>query len=97
MWKDRPAGELVELALKEANRAATIGYGRTAVSREGQSVRQLDLDQAAANLRLAILQGFKDLRILRSRPESTDLLFRQDVAPFLMDLAFPLWPFAAGR
>jgi serine/threonine-protein kinase len=89
LWKDRPPGELVELALKEAARAASIGYGKTEVSRQGQSVRQLDLDQAAANVILAVDHGFSDLPMLRSRPEAEPLLARDDVKASLAKRELP--------
>jgi serine/threonine-protein kinase len=97
LWKGRAPRELVALALKEAGRAALIGLGKTQITPQAQAVEQLDLEQASTNLRLAIFQGFNDLRMLRSQPESTDLLTRQDIAPLLMDLAFPVWPLAANR
>ena len=49
-----PPEALVDLALKETSRAVLIGYGRTDVSEQGKAVRELDLDQAAGNLQLAI-------------------------------------------
>src|SRR5262249_35022581 len=74
VWRGRPPGDLAALALKEANRAALIGYGKTPVSALGSSVAQLDLDQAAANLRLAVSLGFKDLPRLHSDPNAHLLL-----------------------
>ena len=61
LWRDRPPGELATLALKETSLAAVIGYGKTPVSPAALSVRELDLDQAATNLKLAIARGFRDL------------------------------------
>ncbi len=54
MWSPRSPDELITLALKETSRAVLIGYGRTDVSERGKAVRELDLDQAADNLQLAI-------------------------------------------
>ena len=51
--ESRSPDELITLALKETSRAVLIGYGRTDVSERGKAVRELDLDQAAANLQLA--------------------------------------------
>src|SRR5262249_39604101 len=60
LWQDRPTSEVVALALKQAGRAAMIGYGKTPVSPQAAVVRQRDLDQAASNLRLAVGRGFSD-------------------------------------
>lgn len=96
VWKVRPPGELAALALEETTRAVLIGYGKTPVSPPALSVRALDLDQAAANLQLAIARGFNDLHTLRSHPDSTFLLSRKDLELPIMDMAFPDRPFA-GR
>ena len=56
---------------------------------------RLDLDQAAANLKLAIAQGFRDLGMLESHPESRILLSRDDLKLPIMDLAFPDQPLGA--
>jgi serine/threonine-protein kinase len=79
LWRGRPPAELVELALKLTSRAATIGYGKSPKSAPVQSVRDLDLTQAAANLRQAVDQGFRDLRTIQSHPDSALLLSRDDV------------------
>jgi tetratricopeptide (TPR) repeat protein len=86
LWKGRAAGELVALADEEASRATLIGLGATPISEEGQYVRQLDLDQAAAHLRLAIGLGYSDLTILRSNPRLAPLLLRDDIKPLIMRL-----------
>jgi serine/threonine-protein kinase len=93
LWMDRPSGELVDIVLWQLDRALVIGFGRTPVSDLGRSVRQLDLDQAAANLKLAIAWGFRDLRKLRSHPDADFLLARDDLKLPIMDLALPDWPF----
>jgi serine/threonine-protein kinase len=85
LWKGRP-GELADLALKQASRAALIGYGRTPVGAAGQAVRELDLAQAAESLRLAIASGFKDLALLRANPDSAMLLERADLKPLIQGL-----------
>ena len=94
IWRDRPAPELAALALKLTKLATLIGYGKTSVPPAGLAVRELDLDQAAANLRLAVAQGFRDLRVLQSDPDSSFLLSREDVKPLIQDLVFPAQPFA---
>jgi hypothetical protein len=81
LWKGQSPGELVELAGEEAKRASVIGYGKTVVNERGGSIRQRDLDQAAANLRLAIALGFRDLGMLRSDPRYAILLTRDDLKP----------------
>ena len=93
LWRDRPPAELASLALKQTTEAALIGYGNTPVSPVALSVRQLDLDQAAANLQLAVARGFRDLGKLQSYPDSRFLLSRPDVIPLLMDMTFPERPF----
>ena len=51
---------------RKLSRAAVIGYGKTDCSTpQGDAVRQLGLDQAAANLRLALTMGYSDLGTLR--------------------------------
>ena len=93
LWQDRPPAELATLALKQTSLAALIGYGKTPVPPAALSVRELDLDQAAANLELAIARGFRDLRMLRSHPDFQILLSRKDLKLKIMDMAFPDWPF----
>ncbi len=93
LWQDRPPGELAALALKETSLAALIGYGKTPVLPAALSVRDLDLDQAAANLELAIARGFRDLQMLRAHPDFQILLSRDDLKLLIMDTAFPDRPF----
>jgi eukaryotic-like serine/threonine-protein kinase len=93
LWQDRPPAELADLALKETSRAASIGYGKTPVPSVALAVRELDLDQAASNLRLAIARGFRDLPALESHPDSHLLFSRADVQLLIMDMAFPDRPF----
>ncbi len=93
LWEHRPASELAALALKETSLAALIGYGKTAVPPAALTVRDLDLDQAAANLELAIARGFRDLRMLQSHADSQLLLSREDLRLPIMDMAFPDRPF----
>jgi hypothetical protein len=79
MWQDRPPGELMNLVLQELKRATLIGYGKSALSPGAKSVQELDLKQAAANLRLAVARGLKDLSSLRSHPDAAILLSRDDL------------------
>ncbi len=79
LWKDRPPDESASLALEQATRAATIGHGKTSVSAPALAVRALDLDQAAANIRLAVDRGFKNFRLLRSHPDTAMLRPRADL------------------
>ena len=74
-------------------RALVIGYGKTPVSDRARAVRELELEQAAECVRLAIARGFNDLRKLRSHPDSRFLLSRDELKPLIMDMAFPDWPF----
>ena len=70
-------------------RAALIGYGKTPVSPMGVSVRGLDLDQAAANLKLAVARGFRDLAVVKSHPDAELLLSREDLKPLISEIAAP--------
>ena len=70
LWKNQPPAKLVTLALRETARAVLIGYGKTPIPDRARSVRELDLDQTAANLSRAISLGFKDLPMLRQNPDS---------------------------
>jgi serine/threonine-protein kinase len=69
LWKGRPPAELAGLALKEVGQAASIGYGKTPISARAQAVRDLELDLAAAHLRLAVSNGFADLKLLEASPD----------------------------
>ncbi len=93
LWEGQPPAKLASSALRETTQAVLIGYGKTPITDPARFVRQLDLDQAAANLRLAISLGFKDRTMLRNNPDSEVLLSREDVRPLIMDMAFPDWPF----
>jgi eukaryotic-like serine/threonine-protein kinase len=94
LWEGEPAGGLANLALAQVGRAARIGYGKTQGVGTGSQARDIYLDLAAANLKLALARGFVDLAMLRSNPECPIILERDDIKPLLMDLAFPAWPFA---
>ncbi len=89
LWKERPAAELAALALKEARRSTLIGYGKTPIPDDAKLVRERDLDLAAADLRLAICQGFADLAMLRSHPDSAVLIERDDIKSLLKGLKPP--------
>ncbi len=78
-------GELVALAGEELSRATVIGYGKTTVNADGTAVRQLGLDLAAANLRLALTMGYNDLGTIRSDPRFALLLSRDDLQPQLKE------------
>jgi len=95
LWQDWPPSELATLALKETSQAALFGYGKTPVPPAALSVRELELDQAAANLKLAIARGFRDLNMLHSYPDSQILLSREDLKLPIMDMTFPDRPFGA--
>jgi hypothetical protein len=97
LWKDRPARELADLALRQAGRAALIAYGKPQVPEKLTSARNLDLDMAATHLKLAIVQGFTDQSMLRSDFDAAILLERDDIKSLLMDIAFPAWPFDHQR
>jgi hypothetical protein len=74
LWEGRPAAELAGLALKEVGKAALVGYGKTPISARARAVRDLDLDLAAAHLRLAVSGGFADLKMLEANPDFGVLL-----------------------
>jgi eukaryotic-like serine/threonine-protein kinase len=94
LWRDRPPDELIDLAFSQLDRALVIGFGNTSVSERARAIRELELEQADDNVLLAIARGFKDLRKLRSHPESEFLVSRADLEPLIMDLALPDQPFA---
>jgi hypothetical protein len=93
LWNDWPPSELVDVVLWQLDRALEIGYGKTPISDRARAVRKLDLDQAAANLKLAIARGLRDLRRFRLHPDSDFLLSREDLKFRILDLAFPDRPF----
>jgi serine/threonine protein kinase len=79
LWKNQPPAKLAALALRETTQAVLIGYGKSPIDDRARSVRELDLDQAAASLRLAISLGFNDLPMLKQNPDSWALLARADL------------------
>src|SRR5208337_2106573 len=58
VWQERAPAELIDLATREAARANVIGYGNKPLPEGGERVRQLDRDQAASTLQLALARGF---------------------------------------
>jgi tetratricopeptide (TPR) repeat protein len=97
IWSEPPPNELVNLAFRLLERAIVIGYGKTPVPDRARTIRDLELDQAAQCIRLAISRGFNDLRKLCSHPDATFLLSREDVKPLIMDLALPDRPFGGTQ
>ena len=81
LWEGQPAEELANLALAQTSSGRPDWLRQDPSRRQGRSVRDLDLDLAAANLKLAITRGFTDMPMLRSRPESPILLERDDIKP----------------
>jgi hypothetical protein len=88
LWKSRPAAELADLALKEVGQAALICYGKTPITARAQSVRDLDLDLAAAHLRLAVTNGFADLKVLEANPDFGVLLAHADMKKLVQRLGY---------
>ncbi len=92
LWQDQPPAKLATLALERTKLALQIGYGKTPISSSARSVRDLDLDQAAADLKLAIALGFSDLAMLRKHRDSWALLAlceRDDVNRLIQDVERP--------
>ena len=89
LWKTQAPAKLAKLALSLTRRGLLIGYGKTPISERARSVRELDLDQAAANLSLAIQLGFKDLALLRKERDSWALLERADLQSLIKELESP--------
>ena len=87
LWKARAPEELVELALTHLAQATMIGHGKTPLPAQAEAVRELDLDQAAGEVKLAISCGLKDLGKLKSAPESSFLLSREDVKSAIKKLS----------
>jgi serine/threonine protein kinase len=92
LWSARPPDDLAALALKETSRAVLIGFGKTDVSARAKAVRQLDLDEAAANLQLAVERGFKELEQLKAHPDAPFLVSRDDVKTAIAGLTSPRQP-----
>ena len=86
LWKTQSPAKLAALALRETEKAAMIGYGKIPLTESGRAVRERDLNQAAANLKLAISLGFNDLATLRKDPNAWALLERADLQPLLKGL-----------
>jgi serine/threonine-protein kinase len=86
LWKGRPGGELATLALAESARAALTGYGNAPVSGPAKSILDRDLDLAAADLGLAVANGFKDLAMLKAHPEFEILQNHESVLVLLKRL-----------
>jgi serine/threonine-protein kinase len=86
LWARRPAGELADLALRQATGAVLIGYGKTPISPAAQRIRDLDLDQAVANLLRALSQGFDDLALIRAHPDAPALLARPELQSLIKAL-----------
>jgi serine/threonine-protein kinase len=83
LWVDRPTDGLVDLATSHAARANLVGYGKTPVPQAGQRARELDRDQASADLQLAIAKGFTHIHSLRDNLDLGPLLDRQDLRSVL--------------
>ena len=79
LWKAGSADELVALVNLHLSEATLIGFGKTPLSPPAEAVRDLDLNQAANELKLAVERGCKDLGKLKSRPEWHFLQSRMDV------------------
>jgi eukaryotic-like serine/threonine-protein kinase len=78
LWKAGSADELVALANLHLSEATLIAFGKFLLSPQGAAVRELDLNQAANELKLAVERGCKDLGKLKSRPEWHFLQSRVD-------------------
>jgi tetratricopeptide (TPR) repeat protein len=85
LWKGRPK-ELAALALTQAGRAALIGYGRLPGPDPDKAKAARNLDLAAANLKLAVEEGFADLPMLRADHDAAILFERTDIQPLLNGL-----------
>ena len=85
LWKGRPK-ELAALALTQAGRAALIGYGRIPGPDPDKAKAARNLDMAAANLKLAIEEGFADLPMLLADRDAAILFERADIEPLLNEL-----------
>ncbi len=89
LWNKQNAAKLARLALAQATRASMIGLGKTPLGDGARAVRELDLAQAAANLRQAIELGFSDLGMLNENRAAAMLLGRADLQPFIKRLESP--------
>jgi serine/threonine-protein kinase len=89
LWKPQPPEDLIDLALEHLGKATLIGYGKTPLPDRAVAVRELDLKQAAGDLKLAVERGLKDFGKLKARPESTLLLSRDDVPSAIKERESP--------
>jgi serine/threonine-protein kinase len=90
LWDRRHANALAIIAAKLASRANLIGYGKTPLSEAGETVRRLEREHAASDLRLAISLGFRDFDKLKPSE-------RDDLKPLLQYREMPDNPFNQGR
>ena len=84
-------------SLFEAGRTSLIRYGKPPVADTARLIRDHDLELAAADLRLAISQGFKDPAILRSHPEASLLFERDDLKSLIRGVLAPDPPAKAQK
>ncbi len=89
LWDGRPPAELIDLTLKQVDRAAQVGYGKIPVTGPAKTIRELDLDQAASTLSVAIFRGLTDLSKLQAHRDANLLLSRDDVKRLLERLKVP--------
>ena len=92
LWQDQPPAKLAILASTERNWRSRSATGRRRFWTPPGRCRSLDLDQAAADLKLAIALGFSDLSMLRKHRDSWALLAlceRDDVKRLIQDLERP--------
>jgi eukaryotic-like serine/threonine-protein kinase len=90
LWKTQPPEKVLDLVLEHLGKATLIGYGKTHLSDRALAVRELDLKQAADDVKLAVERGLKDFGRLKSQPESnTFLLSREDVRSAMRDVESP--------
>jgi hypothetical protein len=89
IWKGRPADELINLTLKKLEWATQVGYGKIPASGPAKTIRDLDLDQAASTLSLAVHEGWTDLPKLKAHRDSDVLLARENVKSLIKPLESP--------
>jgi len=94
LWDRANRDGLVVLASQSASRAGLVGYGKAPLPPAGETVRELDVSAAAADLRLAWELGFRDAPRVRADRNLADVLDREALRPIRDDLDFPEHPLA---
>ncbi|APW62516.1 serine/threonine-protein kinase [Paludisphaera borealis] len=95
LWNRANRDELATLASQAAARACLVGYGRAPLPPRGDAVRELFIQAAVDDFRLAWALGFRDGPRIRADHDLNAILDREPLRALRDDLDFPERPFAA--